>query len=155
MEDHGGATSDAVQRIGQDIEELKTNPPEWVDRLPKMDDQYNWRFIVIGPSSSPFCGGKFCILVVFPKDYPQKPPDVIFGTKIFHPNIAEDGKASLPVLHDWMPKFTIKKVFVHLVYCLAFPSLDYIVNRQAGPKFRFNPSTYKTVAAEWTRKYAV
>ena len=40
-----------------------------------------------GPKDTPYEGGFFNILVVFPPNYPKKPPEVCFLTPIYHVNI--------------------------------------------------------------------
>lgn len=42
-----------------------------------------------GPRNTVYEGGTWVINVVFPKDYPFKPPKVTFYTSIYHCNISE------------------------------------------------------------------
>ena len=69
---------------------------------------YNWHATIIGPEDSPYNGGLFFLNIVFPTDYPFKPPKVTFVTKIYHPNINANGGICLDILKDqWSPALTI------------------------------------------------
>ena len=43
-----------------------------------------------GPKKSCYENGIFQLSLIFPKNYPNDPPDIKFITKIFHPNISFD-----------------------------------------------------------------
>ena len=45
-----------------------------------------WRCAVFGPSDTAWEGGVFQLQMQFGADYPQKPPNVRFISKMFHPN---------------------------------------------------------------------
>ena len=65
-----------------------------------------WHF----QGDSPYAGGVFFLSIVFPTDYPFKPPKVSFTTKIYHPNINANGSICLDILRDqWSPALTISK----------------------------------------------
>ena len=64
-----------------------------------------------GPGQSPYNGGIFFLNIVFPPEYPFKPPRVSFTTKIYHPNINDKGGICLDILKEnWSPALTISKV---------------------------------------------
>ena len=72
---------------------------------------YNCGLCLLGPSQSPYNGGIFFLNIIFPPEYPFKPPRVFFTTKIYHPNINDKGGICLDILKEnWSPALTISKV---------------------------------------------
>ena len=64
----------------------------------------------MGPEGSPYQGGLFSLNIHFPTDYPFKPPKINFVTRIYHPNINQNGAICLDILKDqWSPALTISK----------------------------------------------
>lgn len=41
-----------------------------------------------GPPDTPYEGGKYCVDIRIPTDYPFRPPLMKFVTKIWHPNVS-------------------------------------------------------------------
>jgi ubiquitin-protein ligase len=54
--------------------------------------------VIFGPDDTPWEGGTFKLLLEFNEDYPNKPPSVRFLTRMFHPNIYNNGQVSAHVL---------------------------------------------------------
>jgi len=56
---------------------------------------YIYRMFLVSPDETPWEGGTFRLLMEFTEDYPNKPPAVRFLSKIFHPNVYNDGNILL------------------------------------------------------------
>lgn len=79
----------------------------------------------MGPSDSPFQSGVFFLDIKFPPDYPFKPPQVKFLTRIYHPNINNEGGICLDILkRQWSPALTISKVLLSICSLLTDPNPD-------------------------------
>lgn len=63
------------------------------------DDLFVWNVVFEGPENTLYEGGYFKAVLKFPDDYPNNPPTMTFKTKMWHPNIYEDGKVCISILH--------------------------------------------------------
>lgn len=63
------------------------------------DDLFLWNIVFEGPEDTLYEGGYFKAQLKFPDDYPNNPPNMIFKTKMWHPNIYPDGKVCISILH--------------------------------------------------------
>jgi ubiquitin-protein ligase len=79
--------------------------------LHKADEkQSRWETSIIGPSGTHFEGGLFVLDVRFPFDYPHHPQRICFKTKVYHPNVDDEGRISLDALGAmWSPVWTLQK----------------------------------------------
>ena len=59
------------------------------------------------------------------KDYPFSPPNVKFLTKMFHPNIAENGDVQINILNSfWSPVYDISNIIFEIYKILKEPELN-------------------------------
>ena len=55
-----------------------------------------WRTTMVGPKDTPYEGGIFTIIIIFPRDYPNHGPEFRFKNKIYH--LCVDPKKAIYVL---------------------------------------------------------
>ncbi|XP_027625611.1 ubiquitin-conjugating enzyme E2 R2 isoform X2 [Tupaia chinensis] len=83
--------------------ELKSLQEEPVEgfRITLVDesDLYNWEVAIFGPPNTLYEGGYLKAHIKFPIDYPYSPPTFRFLTKMWHPNIYENGDVCISILH--------------------------------------------------------
>jgi Ubiquitin-conjugating enzyme len=68
--------------------------------------------VIFGPDDTPWEGGTFKLLLEFTEDYPNKPPGVRFLTRMFHPNIYNNGAVSAAVVCTGERRWTTGHVAV-------------------------------------------
>ena len=79
----------------------------------------------MGPNDSPYQGAVFFLTIHFPSDYPFKPPQVAFTTRIYYPNINSKGSICLDSLRSqWSPALSISKVLLSICSLLCDPNPD-------------------------------
>jgi len=132
---------------------------KWVEiDLGDDEDLYNWTIalIVINPDSL-YYGGYFKAKMSFPKDYPYKPPDFRFMRPLWHPNIYEDGKLCISILHApgedmmsgesagerWSPAQRVESVLISILSLLDDAEIASPANVDAGKMLRDEPEKYK------------
>jgi ubiquitin-protein ligase len=103
-------------------------------------------------------GGHFILHITLPKEYPFKPPILNFGTKIYHPNVSNDGKGSmcLGILRPdaWKPPNKIIAVLQLVSVLLAKPDPDDAVEASIADQMKNRPAEFEKAAKEWVKKYA-
>ncbi|CAH8641764.1 unnamed protein product [Dicrocoelium dendriticum] len=146
----------ALKRINKELQDLGQDPPAQCSAGPIADDLFVWQATIAGPAESAYEGGVFFLKIVFPTDYPFKPPKVSFDTKIYHPNINMNGSICLDILRgQWSPALTISKVLLSICSLLTDPNPEDPLCPDIARQYKTNRSEYEETAREWTRKYAM
>ena len=60
----------------------------------------SFQVLIIGPSDTLYEGGFFKCHLVFPQEYPLRPPKLTVITDIWHPNIERNGDVCISILHE-------------------------------------------------------
>ena len=113
--------------------------------------------VLEGPPNTPYENGYFLFKMLFPDDFPSKPPKVIIISKIFHPNISEKGEVSFNILQDnileerWSPPlWSFDKTIYPIQSLLDEPNPDNFLNEKAGILFKENRSIYDETVRSYT-----
>jgi ubiquitin-conjugating enzyme E2 G1 len=108
---------------------------------------FKWNIVFEGPLDSLYEGGVFNAIMDFPSDYPLKPPTMKFITKMWHPNIHEDGKVCISILHPaehdafneqermdekWRPVLGVQEILLSVISMLSHPNIESPANVDAS-----------------------
>lgn len=145
---------------------------------PEEDDVLLLRGYVMGKVGTPYEGGKFCVKMQVPMNYPTKPPAVLFTTKLWHPNVGATGYVCMDLLNQhWAPTISMATLMlglqtllagkflfainnfwlrlnITLVYILE-PAFEDPVDNNAPCQLNDNPEAYKKTVAYWTYYFAM
>lgn len=70
----------ATSRLRQDYLRLKKDPIPYITAEPLGTDILEWHYVVAGPENTPYEGGYYHGKLVFPEDFPFKPPAIYMIT---------------------------------------------------------------------------
>ncbi len=70
-------SNSAFQRLQAEYRRLAKDPVPYLTAQPLSSNLLEWRYIIRGPSDTPYEGGIYQGKIVFPFEYPYKPPSMI------------------------------------------------------------------------------
>ena len=82
------STQHKTRRIAKEIKDVHDDPKCHVTVRTISDDVTNLVGTFVGPPDTPYEDGKYEVEIKLPVEYPFKPPEMRFITKIWHPNIS-------------------------------------------------------------------
>lgn len=108
-----------------------------------------------GPIDTPYQGGIFRLKFNIDREYPMCPPKVKFLTKIYHPNINNDGSICLDLLKTtWCPAYDYSKILLTIYALLSEPNPNDPLEPEIASYYRNDFETYLKNAIEMTKNYA-
>ncbi|XP_050698540.1 ubiquitin-conjugating enzyme E2-17 kDa-like [Eriocheir sinensis] len=135
----------ALKRINKELKDMERNPPCQCSIGVINNDPFHCKATLIGPPGTPFQGGLFNLTIDFPDDYPFQPPKVRFTTKVFHPNINDQGGICLDILNSkWCPTLSIS----------GDPNTNHSLRKNIALMYLNERKKYDEEAKRWTRLYA-
>lgn len=114
------------------------------------DNILDWEVAIFGPPETIYQGAYFKALMRFSKDYPYSPPTFRFLSKIWHPNIYENGDCCISILHApsddpqsgelpcerWNPTQNARTVLLSVISLLNEPNVSSPANVDASVSYR-------------------
>ena len=165
----GGRLTDVRVRdaVARDDAELSRHPIEGFS-AGLVDDcnVFEWQVTVMGPPDTLYEGGFFTCNMTFPNDYPNSPPKVKFVSEMWHPNVYQDGRVCISILHSpgddphgyedaserWSPVQTVETIMLSIISMLSSPNDESPANLDAAKEFREDYTAFKKRVARCVRK---
>jgi len=139
----------ARRRLMRDFKRLQSDPPQGISGAPQEDNIMAWQAVIFGPDDTPWEGGTFRMECTFSEDYPNKPPVVKFVSKIFHPNVYNDGSICLDILqNNWSPIYDIAAILTSIQSLLCDPNPASPANSEAARLYKENRREYERKVKE-------
>ena len=111
--------------------------------------------VLQGPPETSYENGFFKFMITYPNEYPFKPPKFEFKTKIFHPNIYQNGFVTVGILKDcWSPELTLYKIIFCIRSLLYAPDFYGFVNEEAAKLYKGNRLEYEKTLRKYTSEFA-
>lgn len=147
----------ALRKLQKELMTFQKSTDTSVTARPKGEDLFKWTATISGPAGTGYEGGTFFLDVVCEADYPFKPPKITFTTKVFHPNVNENGGICLDALKadQWAPSMSIQTSLQAIQSLLAAPTADSPLNAEAGNLLKSDKAAFDKKCKEWTQKYAM
>jgi ubiquitin-conjugating enzyme E2 D len=147
----------ALQRLAKELKELKKQPIVYCHAEPVVEEDLSfWTAKIQGPENSPYQGGLFILSIEFPHDYPFQPPKIMFNTRVYHPNIHDNGHICLDILKSqYSPALTLSKILLSICSLLCDPNPDDPLVPEIARIYKTNRTQYEEKAREWTAQYAM
>jgi len=148
----------AAARLQKELKENVKNPTEGIKiELPDDSNMFQWHIFLKGPPDTSYEGGVFKLEMNFPKEYPNKPPQVRFLSDMWHPNVYSDGNVCISILHVpdplnpqespdecWRPIHTSESIVMSIISMLADPNINSPANVDASKEWRDKKDAYRT-----------
>ena len=74
------ATNPAIQRLKKEYKRIQIEPIENIDCMPCEHNLLEWHYVIKGPKNSIYQGGYYHGKLIFPTQYPYKPPSILMIT---------------------------------------------------------------------------
>lgn len=144
----------ATRRIQKELQEIMKDPIS--EFSINAENITSWEAVLIGPQNSPYAKGIFNIKIDFPTDYPFKPPTIKFLTKIYHPNIDENGSICMTILKpdSWKPATKMHMVLNQIVLLLNEPNPDDPLETAIAEQFKSDYGKFVSTAKSWVLQHA-
>ncbi|KAG9133193.1 hypothetical protein Leryth_024290 [Lithospermum erythrorhizon] len=144
-----------IKQLARELKNLDETPPEGIKVGVNDDNFSNIHADIEGPAGTPYENGVFRMKLLLSHDFPLSPPKGYFLTKIFHPNIANNGEICVNALkRDWNPNLGLRHVLMVIRCLLIEPFPESALNEQAGKMLLDNYEEYARYARLYTGLHA-
>ncbi|KAI4467174.1 ubiquitin-conjugating enzyme e2 [Holotrichia oblita] len=147
------------QRLKRELSKIEKKPPKGISVAPKEDKLNILEASLIGPENSPYSDGLFKLEILIPDNYPFSPPSIKFLTKVYHPNIDDNGRICLDLIKmppggNWKPTIGIEGLLIAIQMLLQNPNPNDPLMVDIAEEFVNERKEFEKKAKLWCDKYA-
>ncbi|KAJ8947879.1 hypothetical protein NQ318_010025 [Aromia moschata] len=147
------------QRLSRELAKMRNTPPQGICVFPKDDNLSSLEVKIVGPDDTPYKNGVFTLEVLVPERYPFVPPSIKFITKVYHPNIDDNGRICLdlikmPPAGRWKPTIGVEGLLIAVRMLLETPNPEDPLMADIAEEFKNHKDDYVRKAKMYTEKYA-
>uniref|UniRef100_A0A7R9U7A3 E2 ubiquitin-conjugating enzyme n=1 Tax=Pinguiococcus pyrenoidosus TaxID=172671 RepID=A0A7R9U7A3_9STRA len=163
-----GGSDYGAELLRRQLHELHRNPPEGVS-VGLVDDSniFVWEVMIVGAPNTFYEEGMFRATLEFPPDFPNSPPVMRFISEMWHPNVYEDGRVCISILHPpgddemndqetaeerWRPILGVEQIILSVLSMLGDANADSPANVDAAVQFRDDLEAFKKRVRRCVRK---
>ena len=140
------------RRLALEYKLMRENEPTF-DIVNNMLTHY--RGVIIGEGL--YEGGFFKVEIIVPRTFPYTPPNVIWWTRIWHPNFTDEVPARICesiFKNDWSPSLHLFTVVEALRNLLNNPNPDDPLNTFAAAEMKYRPDIFEARVRRYIELYA-
>ncbi|KJH51423.1 ubiquitin--protein ligase [Dictyocaulus viviparus] len=132
------ASVTATARLKKDYNKLLKEPVPYVRAAPLQENILEWHYIIFGAPNTPYEGGVYHGKLVFPNDFPFKPPSIYMITPSGRFQVNTRLCLSISDFHPdtWNPAWTVSTIITGLLSFMndSAPTLGSITSSDAEKK---------------------
>uniref|UniRef100_A0A094ZS19 Ubiquitin-conjugating enzyme E2 R2 n=1 Tax=Schistosoma haematobium TaxID=6185 RepID=A0A094ZS19_SCHHA len=141
----------AVKALQKELKDLNEFPMEGFKVMVSEEENlFVWDVAIFGPPMTLYEGGYFKARLCFPDDYPYSPPTMHFLSRMYHPNIYENGEVCISILHSpgddpqsgelpserWNPTQNVRTILLSVISLLNEPNIHSAAHVDASVAYR-------------------
>ena len=136
-------TTPARKRLMRDFRSMQTDPPDGCNARPNAQNIMEWDAVLLGPSGTIWDGSVHRLKMTLTEEYPNKPPTVVFVSKVFHPNVYDNGSICLDILQKaWSAIYYVRAILTSIQSLLPDPNPDSPANAEAAKLYTDDRKEY-------------
>ncbi|CAB3407945.1 unnamed protein product [Caenorhabditis bovis] len=150
MDSRASTSAGALRALALELKNLQSQPVEGFTIDANEDNLFVWTVGIYGPPKTLYQGGYFKASIRFPSNYPYSPPSMKFLTKVWHPNVYENGDLCISILHApiddpqsgelpcerWNPTQSVRTILLSVISLLNEPNTSSPANVDASVSYR-------------------
>ena len=107
----------AINRLTREYKKLEASPVDNIIPVPNPKNLFEWHFLIYGLKDSVYSDGFYHGKIIFPVEYPHKPPQIKFVTPSGRFETNKQICLSYTNFHpeSWNPSWTIETMLVGLI----------------------------------------